>query len=128
METVETLRAEAERLRQALEAARLIAWELDPVTGAMTYSDNSRAILGIGPGSVSDLYALIHPGDRERTVAAFDAAVRNGQDCAQEFLVMKPEGDLVRVALRGGRKPSRTGRFAGVLAIDPVAAGPAFNR
>jgi PAS domain S-box-containing protein len=121
METVETLRAEAERLRQALEAARLIAWELDTATGTMTYSDNSRAILGIGPGSVSDLYALIHPGDRERAVAALDAAVRNGQDCAQAFLVMKPEGDLVRVALRGGCKPSQTGRFAGVLAIDPVA-------
>lgn len=107
------------RLREALDAARVIAWEFDPTTGLVTHSDHARSVLGIGPGPAPDFHALIHPDDQARVVSAFDAALRAaGGPLEQTFRILRPDGRCVQVLARGDVvKPygNEGVRLAGIL-------------
>src|SRR3712207_6363794 len=58
------LRSSEERLRLALHAGRMFAWEQDLATDYMTRSQNAVALLGIGSGPLSDFLDRVHPDDR----------------------------------------------------------------
>ncbi len=68
----EHLRESEGRLRLALDAARMGAWEWDVRNRRLTWTEGVEAILGVGKGEFGGtpeaLMALIHPDDRE-TVA-----------------------------------------------------------
>jgi PAS domain S-box-containing protein len=74
--TEEALRHSEERLRLALEAARLGAWEWNPVTDAVGWSERENAICGFPPGTpvhtFEDYAAHVHPED----VGAFTRTVK----------------------------------------------------
>jgi PAS domain S-box-containing protein len=76
----EALRASEERLRQALEAARMAAWEYDPSTRKVTFSENADWVLGqpSRPKDSDQGYALIHPDDVERHRALVSEAIATG--------------------------------------------------
>jgi len=118
MKAVETLRASEAKLRLVMDAARLVAFELDPVTGIVTWSENSWSLLGIGSGPASQFHGLIDPEDRARVAAAIDASIENGTPFAQTFRVVRPDGTVVRVLARGsmvrGQMPSGD-RFVGIV-------------
>jgi DNA-binding response OmpR family regulator len=50
-EASETLPQSQERLRIALTAARMVAWEFDPTSGRVVLSDNAPEVLALPPGS-----------------------------------------------------------------------------
>lgn len=79
----ETSRANSESLRLALESAHLGTWEFRPATGALTWSDATRAMFGLSPGAPVDydtfLHAL-HPDDRARSDEAVQRAIAPGSD------------------------------------------------
>lgn len=54
-----------ERLRLALRAGRMVAWEQDLDTNYITRSQNSMELLGIGSGPISEFLERLHPDDRE---------------------------------------------------------------
>jgi sigma-B regulation protein RsbU (phosphoserine phosphatase) len=66
-----------ERLRLALDAAKLYTWNVELPSGNASYERRVGALLGAEMDSVpADVYAsAIHPDDRERERAAFSQAV-----------------------------------------------------
>jgi phosphoserine phosphatase RsbU/P len=70
-----------ERLRLALDAAKLYTWNVELPGGIASYERRVGALLGAEMDSVpADVYAsAIHPDDRERERAAFERAVDPNQ-------------------------------------------------
>ncbi len=91
----EALEQSEERLRIALEAARLGAWQLDPATGHLDCTALCKANLGLAPGADLTYEALLeatHPEDRERLRAAVECALRERGVCREECRVRWPDG------------------------------------
>ncbi|RDI57875.1 PAS domain-containing protein [Microvirga subterranea] len=106
------------KLRAALAAARVVAWEFDPATGLVAHSDHARCLLGVDPGPAPEFQDLIHADDRERVVAGFGAALRTGGPFEQAFRMLRPDGCLVQVLARGDVvqvDPGQVPRLAGLL-------------
>jgi two-component system CheB/CheR fusion protein len=94
----DALRRSEERLRLALDATTLGTWELDPVTGRMSWSDRAKALWGLPPDAEVTYEAFVagvHPDDRRRA----DEGVRQALDpngsgeLAMEYRVVVPGGD-----------------------------------
>jgi signal transduction histidine kinase len=100
----ETLRENEERLRMALAAGRLGAWELNFASGAFKASAVCRAHFGRGPDnafSYGDLVQAIHPDDRRRQEVAFTEAREARSDLSIEFRTAGPDGDVRWIEMRG---------------------------
>jgi PAS domain S-box-containing protein/diguanylate cyclase (GGDEF)-like protein len=73
-----------ERLRMALDAARMATWQFDNATQRITVSENFNEVLGIPPGAANGTFQsflrYIHPEDIEQ----FEESVR-GADRNSEF-------------------------------------------
>ncbi|GJE45536.1 sensor domain-containing phosphodiesterase [Methylobacterium soli] len=91
------LRASEERLRLALRAGRMVAWERDLRTGLATRSDNARELLGIGSGPVSYLTDRVHPEDRAHVE---DFSAYGGALDAVEFRFQPPDGPEMWLCMR----------------------------
>ncbi len=105
-----------ERGRLAVEGAHLGLFSLALPTGAVRANAEFARHLGLdaaalAAGSVpaGDLYAVVHPDDREQARSAVEGTVRGAQaDCDVEFRVAVPAGSdtrrvhLVGRAFRGG--------------------------
>jgi diguanylate cyclase (GGDEF)-like protein/PAS domain S-box-containing protein len=92
------LRASEQRLRLALRAGRIVAWELDAESGWVTRSDNAPDLLGIASGPSDDFRSRIHPDDlvKARVVQAnFD----EDHEMA-EFRFQRPDGRIMWLASR----------------------------
>ncbi|WP_419252327.1 PAS domain-containing protein [Caulobacter sp. ErkDOM-YI] len=77
-ETEAHLLLQEETLRLAVDAADLGIWELDVVSGLLTWSDRCYAMFGVAPGepvTVKTFYERLHPDDQAPTRAAIARAV-----------------------------------------------------
>jgi PAS domain S-box-containing protein len=93
--TEEGLRESEERLRLALQAGRLGSWELDIATGRRLLSPRSAEIFGVPTDELLDRQAwqaVIHPDDRERLNATFQAALQGRAAYRAEFRVQAKDG------------------------------------
>jgi PAS domain S-box-containing protein len=108
------LRASEERLRLALGAAKAGTWEWDLRTGENVWSDELWQLFGLSRDSVSPSYdswlATVAPSDRERIVAALDAAVRAGTDIDIEWRVRGAGGEDRWLMSRGKPEFDGSGR------------------
>jgi PAS domain S-box-containing protein len=98
------LRDREERLEFALKAGRLGAWELELGTSVFTCSELCKAAFGRGAAeafSYEDLKRSIHPGDRDRVLAAIRETVENGADYDVEYRNVWPNGEVHWVLVRG---------------------------
>jgi PAS domain S-box-containing protein len=102
------LRESEERLRLAVEAAKLGTWNVDLVAGTRAWSDEFRAIVGLGPSVRPDpelFSGLIHPDDRdwvnERYRAVYTPA--GGGWYEAEFRVRRADDGAERWVLTTGR-------------------------
>lgn len=82
-----------ERLKLALKAAHMIAWEFNPQTGATTRSDNSLALLGIKPGIDRTFMTGIYPDDRQKVEDFLQRIQVSGSD-AMECRYVLPSGEV----------------------------------
>jgi diguanylate cyclase (GGDEF)-like protein/PAS domain S-box-containing protein len=111
----EALRASEERLRLALQAGRMFAWERDLATGYVERSSNAKDLIGIGSGPVSDFIERLHPADQEK-----GPAVTTGEwGCEteqSELRYIRPDGRLMWLAARSTlfRETGRPERLIGV--------------
>jgi signal transduction histidine kinase len=99
-----TLRDNEERLRMALAAGRLGAWELNFATGMLTASAASKAHFGRGavdPFTYEDFLRAIHPDDGRRQRKAFEEARGAQADLGIELRAVWPNGDVRWIELRG---------------------------
>jgi PAS domain S-box-containing protein len=113
-------RRSSEILRMALEIARLGAWERDIGTGALSIDAAGRAILGIPPGdpvTYERFEAMFHPDDAERIGQAVSQALETGTDFNLDHRIIRPDGRIGRILVRGGAlyENGRPTRLVGVI-------------
>jgi PAS domain S-box-containing protein len=92
-----------ERLRMALEVARIGAWEWDLRSGQMRWSADPEGLFGFPEGSFGQdqrIMHAIHPDDRARAEAAISAALRSGIYEA-EYRVVRTDGSIAWITERG---------------------------
>jgi len=77
-EAEQALRENAERLREALDAAQMGTWEWDIPGGTVVWTGHARTLLAIPPGTpgtISAFWQSIDPEDRPRLEAAIERAL-----------------------------------------------------
>ncbi len=99
------VRDSEERLRFALQAAQVGAWEWDTRTGRVTWSATLEAIHGLEPGTFAGTFEAyqrgIHLEDRPRVVDALSRSLEAGGDHDAEYRIVRPDGSVRWVHGRG---------------------------
>ena len=92
------LRDSEERLRRALDAARMGVWVWSVETNALTWDDNLRRLYGLAPGQpvgrYEDFLSRVHPDDRDRVHHAVGRALESGAGLDYEFRIVLPDGRI----------------------------------
>ncbi|HYW42198.1 MAG TPA: PAS domain S-box protein [Bryobacteraceae bacterium] len=101
----EALHASEERLRLALEAARLGTWEYDVGSGKAILDGYSERMYGFAPGefpgAFDALLARVHPDDVGGLVEASRRACDSRTRFAHEHRVERPGGSVIWVRAEG---------------------------
>ena len=95
-----------ERLKVALDAGRLGAWELNLANGRLDASDTCKRNFGRDPSAdfdYHDLLAAIHDEDRPRQLRAVQRTAKHGGDLHIEIRNIWPDGSVHWVEIRGQR-------------------------
>ncbi len=108
------LRDSEERLRLALDAARMGTWEWNAVSGAAAWSPQVDAILGLPPGTVGGTRTyldLVHPEDRQSVQESIGEILR-GRDgeFLVEYRIVNPAGTARWLEGRGRIDRDEAGR------------------
>jgi PAS domain S-box-containing protein len=95
-----------ERLRQALAAAGIGAWEWNAASGVVTLSGGAERLLDPPPGMASDrprgFWDLLDAGDAGQMREVLEGAARHGRACEIRCRVVPPDGQGARwLELRG---------------------------
>lgn len=94
------------RLKLALDAGRMGAWEWDVVTGRVSWSETLEEIHGIPRGSFTGSFEAyqsdIHPEDKARVLHSIRTAVEDCHDHEVEYRIIRPDG-IVRWLQANGR-------------------------
>ncbi|WP_160310538.1 sensor domain-containing protein [Microvirga vignae] len=98
----DALCATEERLRLAMQAGRMIAWEHDLTTDYVMRSENSVELLGIDSGPLSEFLERVRPEDRLARGHFIDKINTSGSD-TMEFQYQLPDGRTLWLASRGER-------------------------
>ena len=111
------LRANEARWRLALQAGRMIAFDVELETGLTTLSDHGHEVTGIQSGHFTDFVNLVHPEDRSVVEDALELAMRDGTPYQIEFRFFRPDGEM-RWFSQAGRlttaEPEAPQRLAGI--------------
>ncbi|MBF9195781.1 bifunctional diguanylate cyclase/phosphodiesterase [Microvirga terrestris] len=90
----EKLRESEERLRLALHAGRMFAWEQDLRTDYITRSQNAVSLLGVGSGPLTEFLDKVHPEDRALR-QHFAQVVKTQGSYTSEFRYILPSGKML---------------------------------
>jgi PAS domain S-box-containing protein len=108
--TAELARSEG-RLQEAERMVGVGSWELEVMSGELTFSPGLARILGLTDvkrlHSESHL-ALVHPDDRERVAGLGEECVRIGSATC-EYRVVRPDGTVRILSLQAELLPVQTG-------------------
>jgi len=93
---------ELDQKRQALVEAQAIAqtgsWSWDPETDVAGWSEEMYRIFGRdpaeGPATAEDLFAYLHPDDRDRIAAGYAQAFGGGEAFDLEYRIVAGNGEL----------------------------------
>ncbi len=98
LQAVQHLRDYAERFALAEKAASFGIWEWDPASGSFDLSAANARMTGLGEKSVrvtrEELYATVHPDDRESARMAREGAFENGGTYEHEFRRVFEDGSI----------------------------------
>lgn len=102
----ENLKIREERLRLALEIARLGTWHWDLATNETSWSDDFISMLGFKlldgfVPSFATFLSAIHPDDRERVAASNRRAIETRGGYHEEYRVCWPDGSERFIAATG---------------------------
>jgi PAS domain S-box-containing protein len=101
----EALAANEAKLAEAQQVARLGSWERLVDEDRVTWSDELYRIHGLRPEAVSHTWAdhleRVHPDDRGRVARAVEQAVAEGRAWNIDHRIVRPDGDVRMVHVRG---------------------------
>lgn len=131
-----TLRDREERLRLALEGAKLGMWDYDLVSGQIHWTEQCIAMFGLPPDTnitYEVFLNALHPSDREWVNETVTQAIANGEDYDIEYRSLWPDGTVHWIAAKGHAFYSENGspiRMVGVTLdiSEPPKAGPADRK
>jgi PAS domain S-box-containing protein len=110
------LQRSEERLRLALDAARMGIWYWSVETNALVWDDNLRALYGLAPGEEVGDYeqflSRVHPDDRSFVSQSVEHALGGGGALDYEFRILLPDGRVRWIADQGRVGRDREGRPA----------------
>lgn len=111
--------ASERHFRLALDAAGMAAWHWDRQSGKLSWGENPEFLLGPRPAAgYPEFPAMVIAEDRERFVAAGQAAVLSGNDYAIEFRLCRTDGDTRWVAARGRVERDARGVASGIRGVS----------
>lgn len=117
-----SLREKEERLRLACAAAGMEAWDVDLRTGKIRMSESASRRFGAEGERADDDFSAwleqVHPDDRERRQAAFDAMIFEGRPYHVEYRMRLPGGDVGWAAVWGTLQRDENGRPARVIGVS----------
>jgi PAS domain S-box-containing protein len=94
----ETLQASEGRLQMALDVGGMAVWQCDLKTQAVQWWPGMQAILGLPadtpPLRMDEYYALVHPGDRERVLAAMREVIAKKSGSYIECRIVWQDGSV----------------------------------
>lgn len=114
------VRENAERLALTLAAASLGAWSWDPASDEVTLSPRAAEIFGVPPGgrlTRTQMRALMHPEDCDRTILAVERAIAEHSQYETEYRINRPGGRPVWISARGRAEYDATGRVLGTFGV-----------
>jgi PAS domain S-box-containing protein len=99
------LQRSEERLRLALDAARMGIWYWSVENNALVWDDNLRGLYGLGPDDVVADYdqfiSRVHPGDQQFVARSVQRALEKGEALDYEFRILLPDGRVRWIADQG---------------------------
>jgi PAS domain S-box-containing protein len=119
----EALRQAEERLRVALESARLVAWDWDLATNRIVCSDTAADLFGIQAGSAEEFLRLIHPEDQAAVRETITRTIAAGGSYDVEFRVPLRSGEVRWIAEKGKTHCDTHGRPQRVVGVCADISG-----
>ena len=108
----------AERLARSQEIGKLGIWEVDLATGRIECSDQALTIFGhnrSGPPPDRNLFrSLVHPEDLAGHIAGVERAVGTGQTYLNSLRIIRPDGAVRNIQMRGEVMRDDAGRVTGL--------------
>jgi PAS domain S-box-containing protein len=103
-----------ERLRRALNAARMGTWFWSVDSNTLIWDDNLRQLYGLTPehriSTYEEFLARVHPEDRALVTEAVRKVLEDGGDLDYEFRVLLPDGRTRWIADQGEVRRDEQGR------------------
>ncbi|WP_225421132.1 PAS domain-containing protein [Sphingomonas parva] len=122
LEAVERAADREELLLEALRIAGVGAWEFDPASQTLSWSDETFRIFGLDPGSTVPsnelFYSFVEESDRERMLSRQALSYETGAIFDEEYRIIRADGELRYLNSRAQIVPrgkDRNNRFLGVV-------------
>ena len=93
------LQASEARLRLALQAGRMVAWERDLDDDFVTRSENAQELLGLGCSDTFEFRKGVHPDDLPKVAGLFEG-FETGQSETIEVRYTTPDGRRIWLGIR----------------------------
>lgn len=111
-------RESEERLRDGMDAAKMVVWDWHLTSGELAYSENIMLVLGCSPPTMPEITQYIHPEDRERIAAAHRQALEETGAYQQVVRFNRPDnGRQVWLDSRGKVQYDVDGRPASMRGV-----------
>jgi len=112
------------QLRLAMESGKSVGWEWDLVRGEITWFGDLRTMFGMASETfvctLGDFFGYVHPEDRKGVAEAIADAQRSHKPYAEEFRVVRADGNTRWVGSRGSFEyaPNGEAKRAVGMAVD----------
>jgi len=110
-----------EKLRLAVDAAELVYWEWERDTDRLHWGRDPSALVGEAGGRSprwSEYLEIVHPEDRERYLAAVNAAWEQVGACTNEYRVIRQDGRVAWLSSHGKTLADASGRVYRMIGVS----------
>ncbi|GAB7547999.1 hypothetical protein CS8_076920 [Cupriavidus sp. 8B] len=115
--TAEIMDSEA-RMKLAQEAARIVTWEWNLITDAVTYSPNVESVYGWPIASNADFWKRAHPEDIPMMERIYEDSLRTGEPHEFDFRILPPDGGIRWISSRATPIRDVEGRLVKMVGIS----------
>ena len=121
LKATQALAQSEERLRRALDAARMGTWFWSVETDTLTWDNNLRQLYGLASddrvSTHQEFLARVHPEDREFVEETVRRVIQGTGDLDYEFRVLLPDGRVHWIADQGEVRRDEQGRPLYLLGV-----------
>ncbi|MDN0084080.1 PAS domain S-box protein [Crenobacter sp. SG2305] len=115
--TAEIMENEA-RMKLAQENARIVTWEWNLITDAVTYSTNVEAVYGWPIGRNEDFWPHVPDADAAMMRGVYEHSIASGEPHEIDFRIVDPAGETRWIASRATPIRDADGRIVKMVGIS----------